>query len=106
MKTTRVNREGFWKEGEDSALPMPRARARSWRGQGAFLTCLETAEIDAHAVHYRGWSTCRICGAHNGSSEFRLGNWVWPSGFRHYVEVHNVRPSLAFQEFIIQIKVT
>jgi hypothetical protein len=50
---------------------------------------------------YRGSSTCRICGIRNGYREFNIAGWQWPSGFRHYIEAHNVRPSLAFQEFII-----
>lgn len=27
--------------------------------------------------------------------------WEWPSGFEHYVREHNVRPSWAFQSFIL-----
>jgi hypothetical protein len=29
--------------------------------------------------------------------------WRWPEGFAHYVEEHNVRPSLAFQMLITQV---
>lgn len=46
-------------------------------------------------------SLCRICGRLNGCSEFTLGEWQWPSGLRHYVEQHNVKPSDEFIEFIL-----
>jgi hypothetical protein len=29
-----------------------------------------------------------------------LNDWVWPSGYKHYIEDHEVQPSLAFQEFV------
>ncbi len=32
---------------------------------------------------------------------FGLAQWEWPAGFRHYVEDHRVRPSAAFEEFIL-----
>ncbi len=87
---------------------MPKARTNPWKGQGAFLTCLEVIETgdDAYEVAYRGWSTCRICGKRNGSTEYVFDGWKWPSGFRHYVEAHNLRPSLAFIEFITGKEVT
>ena len=55
--------------------------------------------------HYKGWSNCRVCEQQNGSTEYVLefmeSKWEWPVGFLHYVEKHNVRPSQAFQEFIM-----
>lgn len=45
----------------------------------------------------RGYSTCRICGCHNGSQDMTDGVYVWPIGFAHYIEEHGVKPP---QEFI------
>lgn len=99
----KPNREGFWRSSqnsEDRELPMP-AEGKVWRGQAEFLDALEKLEAKANVAHYRGWSTCRLCKCVNGSTEFSARGWVWPEGYRHYVEVHNVRPSLAFQEMVI-----
>src|SRR4051794_1813983 len=39
-----------------------------------------------------GVSTCRLCGAVNGSAEQTDGeHFVWPEGLAHYVEEHHVR---------------
>ena len=45
---------------------------------------------------YRGFSSCRLCGCSNGSREYRFGKFVWPEGFRHYITMHNVKPTDAF----------
>jgi len=45
---------------------------------------------------YRGWSTCRLCGKHNGSQDLSDGSYVWPQGFSHYVRDHSVRPPVEF----------
>lgn len=38
----------------------------------------------------RGHSSCRYGCGNNGSAERTDGEWVWPEGLSHYVEVHNV----------------
>lgn len=98
-----MRREGFWGNRHDGAslLPMPASSDGSWLGKAMFLTKLEEIEEKLVPLQYRGFSTCRICGVINGSQEYEKDGWVWPSGFAHYVKEHNVRPSLAFQEFIL-----
>lgn len=39
-----------------------------------------------------GFSTCRLCGIHNGSAEFTDGVYVWPEGFAHHLREHGVKP--------------
>jgi hypothetical protein len=103
MKTkivnTPVNREGFWAlSSEDTTLPTP--VSSSWKGRVEFLRLLGRVEKKARVIAYKGKSICRMCGSSNGSEEFTYKGWVWPSGYRHYIEAHQVRPSLAFEEFI------
>lgn len=81
---------------------MPVAKARPFKGQADFLAALYDIEDRANVIHYRGWSTCRICGKPNGSAEFEYRGWRWPSGYRHYVAEHNVRPSSEFHAFITE----
>jgi hypothetical protein len=96
------NREGFWYEGEGSLLPKPKEASKPWKGQSKFVAALRDLEFTLQPTAYKGSSRCRICKEQNGSEEFQYKTWIWPSGFLHYVEKHNVRPSLAFQEFILQ----
>lgn len=62
---------------------------------------LDPAERLCERIAYRGHSSCRLCHAKNGFESLRLDGWEWPSGFRHYVEVHGVRPTRAFEAFIL-----
>ena len=54
----------------------------------------------AGVIAYRGWSTCRCCGKHNGSREFVSGNFRWPEGYRHYLQDHLIEPDPEFKQFI------
>jgi|SRR5579863_8204374 len=58
----------------------------------SFISCLARVEKKAHQVAYRGWSTCRLCGKMNGSYEFEYAGYTWPSGLKHYLEDHNIKP--------------
>jgi hypothetical protein len=103
MRNNGVYREGFWKNKDNPNLPFPIANNEKWIGQDEFVEKLKEIEKSLSKTDYRGWSTCRLCKIKtmNGIGEYRCNIWLWPEGFLHYVEKHNVRPSLAFQEFVI-----
>lgn len=101
-----MNREGFWYSREEPDLPMPIANKSPWNGQKEFLEKLSFIENSVdwgpNKEGYFGYSGCRICDCDNGSAEYRISDWTWPEGFRHYVEVHNVKPSDEFIRFVMQ----
>ena len=41
-------------------------------------------------IHYRGWSTCRICKKSNGSTEHEKNGIGIPEGLMHYIVDHKV----------------
>lgn len=96
-----LNREGFWYSKYEPLLPKPVPNDKPWKGQSQFLKALIKVESKLSPLRYKGWSTCRVCKKHNGSTEYRKNGWAWPDGLAHYILEHNVRPSLAFQEFIL-----
>lgn len=51
---------------------------------------------------YKGSSVCRLCGIRNGSSEMYDSRFLWPNGFIHYVEDHNVKPPQDFIDYCIK----
>lgn len=53
------------------------------------------------ATVYRGTSTCRICGKHNGNATNTDGVHEWPSGLLHYVCEHAVRLPDEFVQHIL-----
>lgn len=97
--------EGFWHSEGEPWFPKPEAHTDEMPRKSLFLDMLSKAEAkskeDGQTQHYRGFSRCRICGIINGSTEHRTKGWKWPEGYRHYLDVHNVRPSLAFQMAIM-----
>lgn len=102
---SRELREGFWHSEQEPWLPRPQPDTRPWPGQTKFVTTLQALQsqlvTDEQRKQYRGFSRCRCCGVTNGSIQFHCQNWTWPIGFLHYVLVHNVRPSLAFEEYVV-----
>lgn len=96
-----VNREGFWYSKYEPLLPKPIENEKPWKGKKEFVAALKAKQARLRPNRYKGWSTCRICKCNNGSTEFTYHGWRWPEGLTHYVEEHNVRPSLAFQELIV-----
>ncbi|WP_123955444.1 hypothetical protein [Frondihabitans sp. 762G35] len=54
----------------------------------------DTANYLSRGFVARAWmgrSTCRICGATNGSLDLSDGIYVWPEGLAHYVPEHKVQ---------------
>jgi hypothetical protein len=94
-----VIREGFWSQ-SPGVDPWPKPLNEPWDGQDQFLATLSNVESRVVPISFRGWSSCRLCGKGNGSSEYRTDGATWPAGLAHYIEVHNVRPSQAFIEYI------
>lgn len=99
--TIAMNREGFWYSSTNKLLPKPEASEIKWAGRKRFLASLAAIERGAKSHRYRGWSGCRLCECHNGSVTYEHNGWQWPQGLLHYVQEHNVRPSLAFQEMVL-----
>lgn len=94
------NTEGFW-----DADNMPKQRPKPMPALQKFLDALIGVEVGlAREVASKGSSECRVCGIKNGSSTFYYNGWSWPSGYRHYLEAHNVHPSREFKRFILDLK--
>lgn len=100
----RNKREGFWASETNPKLPVPVPLPEPWEGKEEFvekLFELEVSNTDCRKIPYKGFSYCRICGKVNGTMTNEAMGWEWPTGYRHYIEEHNVRPSLAFQEMVL-----
>jgi hypothetical protein len=69
------------------------------------LLLLKQEFIDAgnggQMKHYFGISMCRICNKPNGCSEYSIDGFVWPSGYIHYLQNHNVMCEPIFKNYLI-----
>lgn len=99
----RNKREGFWYSERNQMLPKPIESDEPWIGKEDFVSKLFELEVHPQTdkIQFKGFSTCRICGKINGTATNAAMGWEWPVGYRHYIEEHNVRPSLAFQEMVL-----
>lgn len=104
-----VQKVGFWRSKETPSLPRPKLYGKWWPGRKRFIRQLKQLEAyidtlfitdEGHVEHYKGWSDCRICGTKNGSSEYIFKNHRWPSGYRHYVIKHSIKPPKSFRRFV------
>jgi len=97
-------------------MPKPKAHSNPWLSQQAWLAKLIFIERTVknnsgtntrHRLLYQvagAPSYCRVCKQTNGNAEYtvEVNNIIyrWPSGYRQYVEGHNLIPSKAFYEFV------
>jgi len=105
MKTQALRKVGFWNDNKNGypQYPMPEAREKPWKGKRDFVAALTQLQEKGGIKResYRGWSDCRCCGKMNGNKEYTKDGWLWPEGFLHYVEEHNVKPPQDFIDFIM-----
>lgn len=96
-------REGFWKCRAEPNLPLPVLGYKKWDNYDLFLAKLKWLESseETKSVLYRGFSVCRLCGCVNGSKEYRNKEWIWPSGYFHYLNMHFIEPSKEFYDFVM-----
>ncbi|QXV73974.1 hypothetical protein [Rhizobium phage RHEph12] len=100
--------EGFWYDRayRKETLGLPQVeqctRSRSYAGKSDVTTLIGAAQVKARVNHYKGWSTCRLCGEKNGSKEYSLNGFRWPEGLIHYVDAHNVLVTGEFMNFLLK----
>jgi hypothetical protein len=88
------------KENISNGWSMPIANTSDRFRKAYAMGLLDKIESKASQQQYKGSSTCRICGCQNGSDEYVFRKVfknirrevLMPSGYRHYIEKHNVSP--------------
>lgn len=103
-----MNIEGYW-----DSTKMPQRNTIDKNIKDSFLQKLNEVETQLKKskstyIGYFGFSYCRLAkfdnceqGDFNGSWEYVTDTWTWPQGYKHYVEVHNVKPSDKFYKYIM-----
>jgi hypothetical protein len=91
---------GYWSGGEEEGYPHPEEFVdKNWDCEEKNLV-IQYLDQGKLLSNYQGKSWCRF-GCKDidmGSKEFTDGEFAWPQGFKHYLEVHFVKPPLAFIE--------
>jgi len=96
-----VKKVGFWYSTHEPELLKPKPGTPMMH-KSLVLDAIDYVEKEARCVAYRGFSCCRICGRINGSEEFTFKGFTWPSGYKHYIEDHNVYPDPDWLAMVIK----
>lgn len=93
--------EGHWNNDRNDYPEFPMVvAAEDLPDKAAILKRLADREALAARHKFYAFSTCRCCGQVNGDTHYQHGRFIWPDGFRHYIEVHNIKPSDVFLDFL------
>ena len=87
---------GFWGSPIDRTLPDPHDFVDDTWDLQERRRVADYLDYGKEVAHYKGCSTCRICGQRNGSQDLGDGVFVWPEGLGHYIRDHAVRLPQAF----------
>ena len=97
---------GYWRSDERPWLPNPQDFVDpDWTGTEKELVIYYLRH--GHVIaQWKGFSFCRFgClpafDENMGSTCMADRTYVWPEGFAHYVEIHNVRPPKEFVEHVL-----
>ncbi len=103
-------RIGFWRKevDKDETGPLPFPHLSALKATDMFLKKVgyiqsRMSRLDGRVKCYKGTSRCRLCGDRNGSREYVLNGYVWPSGYLHYLEKHDIEPDKGFVNFISKL---
>ena len=96
---------GFWAPGTDEEgfmyPPIEHFILRGWykshnQDLETLLSYLSRGRV--HKTH-RNARRCLLCGKDLGNETMTDGVWLWPAGLAHYIEAHDVLPSVRFQQY-------
>lgn len=124
-QTSPLKALGYWKPNSDPnlsmpamfrkddtskvmSLPDPREYIGVWEDDNIKQRVVSYVKSAPSILHWMGWSECRFgceatasggiyaTGLDLGSTCLSDGVYVWPEGFYHYLDVHNVIPPRVF----------
>jgi len=91
---------------DNKLLPFP-TKGKEWQNRPAFIHKLtDVQKIVIRAGDYTeydrdNYKDCLICGKkHITKGVFQIGQIRWEDGLKHYIDVHKVKPSVEFLDFI------
>lgn len=94
---------GFWNDSNNSYpnLPNPKDLIDLSRDFKLVADYIDNVMKDGDS--YKGWSSCRLCGRPNGSSDKYDNKFLCPEGYSHYIRDHKVVPDKNFSDHVFKI---
>ena len=112
--------ESFWREDKErkitdafgDPLPYPEENEKKWQNQDLFLGKLKETEENLKMrnkfIKYEKekYKDCLICDQKNITKGlYEINKIRWEEGLRHYIEVHNIKPSDKFIDTIFRFRI-
>ena len=95
-------RIGYWWGKDEPHLPKPTDFVDLSWDKAEWKLVLFYLSVCEVVNRYRGMSLCRVCGMFNGSTDLADEKYIFPSGFAHYIQHHDVRPPEEFVKHVLE----
>jgi hypothetical protein len=104
-KIWRNNKNDLTIDSKGELFPYPKAQKNLWANQPEFLERLDTLnkylDFKKKYTLYETPKDCLICGQKNVTTRrYKFKNIMWEDGLTHYIDYHNIEPTLQFKQFI------
>lgn len=108
-KVWRNTKNDQTRDSKGELYPFPKHHENKWSGKDVIENRLanihEYLNLKNKYEKYSDPKDCLLCGAKNVTTKrYRLLNIMWEDGIEHYINVHNIEPSIQFKQFILSKK--
>lgn len=92
---------GYWHSKYQQHLPKPQDYVDASWNKDERDKVIEYLQAGKRLISWMGMSHCRFCNKDNGSCCLTDDTYVWPQGFAHYIQEHNVKPPEEFVKYVL-----
>ena len=105
-KVWRSNKTDKLLDSKGKIFPYPKENDKYWPDKDNILVRLNNFEIfldrNKKFIPFKNNKSCLICGKKNVSMKnYKYNNIIWEDGLNHYIDIHNIEPSVQFKQFIL-----
>ena len=105
-KIWRDNKSDKSVDSKGTLFPYPKENDKYWPDKENILNRLNNFEIfldnNKNIIPYENNKSCLLCDKKNVSTKnYKYKNIIWEDGLIHYIDIHNIEPSIQFKQFIL-----
>ena len=99
-KIWRLKKNDYSKDSKGNNFPYPKINKLYWGNKKDVIEKLKSLNNQSYE-EYKTKNACLICGTIDITTKrYTLNNISWDDSLLHYIEDHNIEPSIQFKEFI------
>jgi hypothetical protein len=110
-KIWRAEKSDYDRDSKGKLFPYPKINEAYWPDKHIILDRIASIgillETNKKILPYDEPKNCLICGKKKISTKrYNFMNIMWDNGLFHYIDVHNIEPSIQFKQIILDTKIT